>query len=284
MALLSPVEVAGLCADPTALVADARPADRFAEGHVVGAIHLPCTSSQGAATAAVDLLAARKMLVVYGEATEDALLVAEEMRRRSPGRGRADCRAGGGLSRLEPRWARLRLWPVHHLRRSGGGEMTAVAGSRFRRARAVAAGVLRPALRAGLGLVLVVAAVLKLRAPQELATEIANYHLLPGVAPYLGATLPTVELVVGLGLLFLRGLWTRAAALAAFGLFTVFAVAVGSVYLRGINVACGCFGGGGGPISGWTVARNLTLLAASAILALGWPDRASPRPQPPGPG
>jgi rhodanese-related sulfurtransferase len=82
VALLSPSEVASLCADPSALVADARPAARFAEGHVVGAIHLPCTSSQGAASAALDLLAARKTLVVYGDGTEDALPVAEEMRRR----------------------------------------------------------------------------------------------------------------------------------------------------------------------------------------------------------
>ncbi len=120
VALLSPTEVAGLCADPTALVADARPADRFAEGHVVGAIHLPCTSSQGAATAAVDLLAARKTLVVYGEAHRgrvvgggrDAAAVARPRR--------ADCRAGGRLCRLEPRRAGLRLRPVRHLRGPGG--------------------------------------------------------------------------------------------------------------------------------------------------------------------
>jgi rhodanese-related sulfurtransferase len=81
--LLAPADVARLCADPTALVADARSAARFAEGHVVGAIHLPCTSSQGAATAALDLLAAKKTLVVYGDATDDAMPVAQEMRRRS---------------------------------------------------------------------------------------------------------------------------------------------------------------------------------------------------------
>jgi rhodanese-related sulfurtransferase len=83
VSLLSPAEVATLCADPSALVADARPAARFAEGHVVGAIHLPCTSSRGAASAALDLLAARKTLVVYGEGTDDALPVAEEMWRRA---------------------------------------------------------------------------------------------------------------------------------------------------------------------------------------------------------
>lgn len=80
--LLSPADVAGLCADPSALVADTRPAARFAEGHVVGAIHLPCTSSQGTASAALDLFATRKTIVVYGDTTDDALPVAREMRNR----------------------------------------------------------------------------------------------------------------------------------------------------------------------------------------------------------
>src|SRR6266700_3537320 len=40
--VLSLAQVARLCADPRALVADARSAERFAEGHISGAIHLPC--------------------------------------------------------------------------------------------------------------------------------------------------------------------------------------------------------------------------------------------------
>jgi rhodanese-related sulfurtransferase len=105
VSLLSPTEVAALCADPTVLVADARPAARFAEGHVVGAIHLPCTSSQGAASAALDRLSSRKTLVVYGEGTDDALPVAEEMRRRTT---RSDVRIAvlaGGF----PAWNRAGL-------------------------------------------------------------------------------------------------------------------------------------------------------------------------------
>lgn len=81
--ILSLAQVASLCGDPRALVADARTADQFAEGHVTGAIHLPCASSRLTASAALDLLAGKETLVVYGQATDDALPVAEEMRRRS---------------------------------------------------------------------------------------------------------------------------------------------------------------------------------------------------------
>jgi rhodanese-related sulfurtransferase len=80
--LLTLSQVASLCGDPRVLVADARAADQFAEGHVAGAIHLPCASSRMAASAALDLLAGKETLVVYGAGTEDALPVAEEMRRR----------------------------------------------------------------------------------------------------------------------------------------------------------------------------------------------------------
>jgi 3-mercaptopyruvate sulfurtransferase SseA len=103
--VLSLAQVASLCGDPRALVADARSAAEFAEGHVTGAIHLPCASSRLTASAALDLLAGKETLVVYGDETADALPVAEEMRRR---RGRPDLRVAvlaGGF----PAWNRAGL-------------------------------------------------------------------------------------------------------------------------------------------------------------------------------
>ena len=119
-------------------------------------------------------------------------------------------------------------------------------------------------LRVGLGGLLVVAGGLKLRAPVAFATEIANYQLVPAVAPYVAAVLPVLELVVGGALVVGRRAWRRAAALAALGLLAAFTVAVASAYLRRINIDCGCFGTGGGPITGLTLARNLVLMAAAA--------------------
>lgn len=79
---LAPRDAASLCGDPSTLIADVRPADDFAQGHISGAIHLPCTASGEAASAAVDLVAGRQTLIVYGAATEDARRVAEELRQR----------------------------------------------------------------------------------------------------------------------------------------------------------------------------------------------------------
>jgi 3-mercaptopyruvate sulfurtransferase SseA len=99
--ILSLAQVASLCGDPRALVADARSAERFADGHVTGAIHLSCASSRGAASAALDQLAGKETLVVYGDATEDAVPVAEEMRRRGDRPGLRVAVLGGGF----PAWS-----------------------------------------------------------------------------------------------------------------------------------------------------------------------------------
>jgi len=79
---LAPPDAANLCGDPSTLIADVRPAPDFALGHVAGAIHLPCTASGEAASAAVDLVAGRQTLIVYGDSTDDARRVAEELRQR----------------------------------------------------------------------------------------------------------------------------------------------------------------------------------------------------------
>lgn len=127
-------------------------------------------------------------------------------------------------------------------------------------------------LRVGLAGLLLVAGALKLRAPAAFAVEIANYQLFPGVAPYLAATLPAVEVLLGIGLLVFPLVWRRAAALGVLALLPIFAVAIGSAYLRHINIDCGCFGTGGSPITILTLLRNLLLIgAAVGLLCL---DRA----------
>lgn len=133
------------------------------------------------------------------------------------------------------------------------------------RVPAAAVGLL---LRLGLAGVLLLAGGLKLRAPGTFAVEIANYQLVPALAPYLAATLPAIEVVTGLGLLVLAAPWRRAAAAVAVALFATFTVAVGSAYLRQINVACGCFGGSGGSITALTVVRDIALLVGAVLLVI----------------
>jgi putative oxidoreductase len=136
-------------------------------------------------------------------------------------------------------------------------------------------------LRLVLGGLMLVAGALKLRDPAGFAVEIANYQLLPVLSPYLAATLPAVEVVLGIGLLIAPAIWRRAAAVGAAILFAMFAVAVGSAYLRDINIACGCFGGGGDAIGPLTLARNVSLLvgvAALLVLDVGSGSAKTPGP------
>ncbi|HET6150646.1 MAG TPA: MauE/DoxX family redox-associated membrane protein [Polyangia bacterium] len=129
-------------------------------------------------------------------------------------------------------------------------------------------------LRLGLGGLLLVAGALKLRDPAGFAVEIANYQLLPALAPYLAAALPVTEIVLGLGLASFPRAWRRPAALGVGLLLLIFALSVASAYLRGINIACGCFGGGGDAIGPLTLLRNLGLLiAVAALWALDRPAR-----------
>ena len=55
--------------------------------------------------------------------------------------------------------------------------------------------------------------------------------------------LPFVE--IGLAALLAFGIATRTVAAISLALFGVFIAAIGSAWARGIQIACGCFGGGG---------------------------------------
>lgn len=124
-------------------------------------------------------------------------------------------------------------------------------------------------LRLGLGGVLAVAGILKLKDPAAFAVEVGNFQLFPAVAPFVAAVLPATELVVGAGLVILPRDWGRAAAAAALVLLVLFTVAVASAYFRHINIACGCFGAGqGAAIGASTLLRNLALLAAALVLTM----------------
>lgn len=128
------------------------------------------------------------------------------------------------------------------------------------------------AARLVLAAVFVVAGVLKLRDPVAFANDVANYQFMPALAPLLAATLPSLEIVVGVALLIAP--WRRAAALCAAVLMAMFTVAAGTAYARGLDVACGCFGSTGGAIGWTTLVRDLALLGA-AILVVALERRSS---------
>lgn len=75
VAEIGAVEAQTLCAEPGLVIADARSAERFAEGHIAAAVHLPCSSEPGRATA----LGRATKILVYADTTDEARPVAQAL-------------------------------------------------------------------------------------------------------------------------------------------------------------------------------------------------------------
>lgn len=122
------------------------------------------------------------------------------------------------------------------------------------------------------GVVWLVAGGLKVAQPDASVTAVRAYQLLPSsLAEVLGLALPAIEVVVGLALVL--GVLARGAALVSALLLLAFIVGIASVWARGIEIDCGCFGGGGAKAGAtsdypWDIARDAALLAASLLVAL----------------
>jgi uncharacterized membrane protein YphA (DoxX/SURF4 family) len=124
------------------------------------------------------------------------------------------------------------------------------------------------AARWALGIVLVGAAVAKLRAPgrDRLEDAIRSYRLLPSkwVRPA-AAGLPWLELT--LGVLLCVGVMLVATAVCAAVSLATFGLAVGWHVSRGRRFACGC--GNGATISWALAARDLLLSGVAVAIAVG---------------
>jgi uncharacterized membrane protein YphA (DoxX/SURF4 family) len=124
------------------------------------------------------------------------------------------------------------------------------------------------------GGVWIVAGALKLPDPSESVRAVRAYDLLPeSIVPTVGHLLPLVEVVVGICLV--AGLLTRAMAVVSALLFLAFIIGISAAWARGLEIDCGCFGGGGldeGASSKypWEIARDVGLLLLSVWLVI-WP-------------
>lgn len=121
-------------------------------------------------------------------------------------------------------------------------------------------------VRWALGLLFLYAAASKVPDLRAFAEEVANYRVLPAVlVPWLGATLPGIEIVCGLGLLW-PGRFVRASALITGAMLGVFIAALSLALTRGIDLRCGCFGGAEQATWG-TVGRDVVMLLGCLLVA-----------------
>lgn len=122
------------------------------------------------------------------------------------------------------------------------------------------------------GVVWVVAGALKVTDPAGSVRAVRAYDLLPeAVVPTVGHLLPLVEIL--LGVLLILGLLTRAASVFSALLFVAFIIGIASAWARGLQIDCGCFGGGGFDADATSkypreIARDVGLLLASMWLVV----------------
>ena len=139
--------------------------------------------------------------------------------------------------------------------------------------------------RLGLAAVWLASGLIKALDPAQTYVAVRAYDVLPREAVgVVAGVLPWFELA--LGVLLLLGIGTRAVAWLSAGLLLVFVAGVTQAWARGLNIDCGCFGGGGAVAPGqtqyvqeilrdtgfllmaaWLIVRPRTLLAVESRLA-----------------
>lgn len=133
------------------------------------------------------------------------------------------------------------------------------------------------------GGVLVAAGYLKWREPHvDQIRAVQAYRLISdlNVVDLVATTLPILEMLVGA--LLLIGLFVRPAAAISGLVMMVFIAGIASVWVRGLNIDCGCFGSGGITTAagrdlryGSEIARDAGLLLCCAWLTVNPKSRVA---------
>jgi len=133
-------------------------------------------------------------------------------------------------------------------------------------------------LRWGLGAIMLYAGAVKALDPGAFAASLGNYHLFPAflLAP-LGTLVPWLEIASGAALVLNR--LTLGAATLCTALGVSFVVALSSAWWRGLDIDCGCFGGGtaGSGNVALALLRAAGILCAAAMLLVRTTRRGARR-------
>jgi uncharacterized membrane protein YphA (DoxX/SURF4 family) len=123
--------------------------------------------------------------------------------------------------------------------------------------------------RVALAGILAWAAWAKLVVPANSVVSVKAYRLLPGsLATVVGYGLPALELA--LALLLLAGFASRFTAIATAVLMVIFIGGIISVWVRGLSIDCGCFGGGGNVAASQTQYPQEILRDTGFIILAAW--------------
>ena len=118
--------------------------------------------------------------------------------------------------------------------------------------------------------VFVTAALPKIQAPDDFSLAIMNYRVSgPVLSAWVALFLPWVELVAGLGLLFLP--LKRASGLILSILLLIFIIMHIQAWMRGLEISCGCFGNDPAELATstsylWLISRNALLLIPCSLI------------------
>lgn len=113
----------------------------------------------------------------------------------------------------------------------------------------------------------------KLGDPESSVRAVRAYQLVPDpLERTVGYALPLLEIC--LGVLLVIGLTQRLAAIVSAVLLAGFIVGISAAWARGLQIECGCFGGGGAAEGKdvtaaykWDIARDVGLLVLAGLLA-----------------
>ncbi len=120
-------------------------------------------------------------------------------------------------------------------------------------------------LALALAAIFIYAAVLKIAEPAEFARAIKNYKMVPlALVNLMAVILPWWEISAGAAVLFPK--WRKAAATILLGLGMIFAIAVLTAMIRGLDITCGCFGQHSARAGLETLAVDLFIIVVSLVL------------------